>query len=82
MKNTTIKISFENDFLERIDEAAVKESRSRSELIREATRMYLDRKHNKDSLNLFMKEHVEKFMLSEKDVQTEIENYRQEKNFK
>jgi hypothetical protein len=41
MKNTTIKISFENDFLERIDEAAVKESRSRSELIREATRMYL-----------------------------------------
>ena len=41
MKNVTVNLSFKKDLLEKIDETAQKESRSRSELIREAARKYI-----------------------------------------
>ena len=37
MKSSTVNISFNDDLLEKIDKVAREESRSRSELIREAT---------------------------------------------
>ena len=41
---STVTISFNSDLLKEIDEVAQEESRSRSELIREAARTYIDRK--------------------------------------
>ena len=41
---STVNISFNPDLLKEIDAVAQEESRSRSELIREAARSYIDRK--------------------------------------
>lgn len=43
-KISTVNISFRDELLEEIDDVAKAESRSRSELIREAARMYIERK--------------------------------------
>ena len=44
MKTSTINVSFKDDLLTQIDRIANEEARSRSELIREAARMYIERK--------------------------------------
>ncbi len=44
----TVNISFDDDFLARIDKQAQLESRNRSELLREAVRMYLERRDQWD----------------------------------
>jgi CopG family transcriptional regulator / antitoxin EndoAI len=41
---STVNISFNPDLLKEIDAVAEEESRSRSELLREAARSYIDRK--------------------------------------
>ena len=41
---STVNISFNPDLLKEIDAVAQEESRSRSELLREAARSYIDRK--------------------------------------
>ena len=43
-KTSTVNISFRRDLLKEIDEVARTESRTRSELVREAARMYIERK--------------------------------------
>jgi len=44
MDTTTVNISFKTDLLKQIDKTAKAESRSRSELIREAAREYIEKK--------------------------------------
>jgi len=44
MQTTTVNISFQGSLLSEIDRLAQAESRSRSELLREAARLYIDRK--------------------------------------
>jgi hypothetical protein len=44
MALATVNISFQRKLLDQIDKLATDEARTRSELIREATRMYIDRK--------------------------------------
>ena len=43
MSNVTVNISFQDSLLAEIDAAAKRESRSRSELLREAARTYIRR---------------------------------------
>ncbi|MCD4824291.1 MAG: ribbon-helix-helix domain-containing protein [Phycisphaerae bacterium] len=42
--NVTVNLSFQDSLLTQLDQVARSESRSRSELIREAARMYIERK--------------------------------------
>ena len=44
MPVSTVNISFNSDFLVQLDQIANDEARTRSELIREAVRIYIDRK--------------------------------------
>ena len=44
MHTITVNLAFRDDILRKIDREADAESRSRSELIREASRQYLERK--------------------------------------
>lgn len=74
--NTTVNISFQEDLLKQIDEVAKKESRSRSELLREAARMYVDRKKKWQQIFSISDAHVKKNKLKEEDVAKEIANYR------
>lgn len=72
----TVNISFRSDLLNEIDSIAREESRSRSELIREAARMYIERKQKWKSIFAFGKQQVSKLNLSEDDISREIRSYR------
>ena len=76
MSTSTVNISFKRDLLEQIDRVAVEESRTRSELIREAARLYIERKKRWKSIFEFGNAQVDRLGLTEDDIATEIEDYR------
>jgi CopG family transcriptional regulator / antitoxin EndoAI len=79
MKTGTVNISFQEGLLRQIDETAREESRSRSELIREAARMYIERKKRWKDIFVFGEKQVRRLRLSERDVESEIGAYRKSK---
>jgi len=79
MNTNTVNISFKTDLLEQIDRVAVEESRTRSELIREAARLYLERKKRWESIFNFGNTQIDRLGLTENDIADEIKNYRSHK---
>ncbi|MCD4754522.1 MAG: ribbon-helix-helix protein, CopG family [Deltaproteobacteria bacterium] len=79
MSAVTVNISFQDRLLADIDRIAQRESRSRSELLREAARIYIERKERWN--NIFAKTSIQsgEQALTEKDVLEEISRYRSEK---
>jgi CopG family transcriptional regulator/antitoxin EndoAI len=82
MSITTVNISFQDSLLADIDKVAKLESRSRSELLREAARMYIDRKMRWGNVFAYGETQVLQRKLSEADVGSEIETYRKQKSRK
>ncbi len=80
MKSSTVNISFSDDLLRNIDRVAREESRSRSELIREAARGYIERKRRWKQIFDFAKMNVARKGITESDIETEIAAYRREKD--
>lgn len=76
MNTRTVNISFEEGLLSDIDKAARSESRSRSELLREAARMYLERKKRWDKIFRYGRRVASEKNLSDADVEAEIRAYR------
>jgi metal-responsive CopG/Arc/MetJ family transcriptional regulator len=74
---TTVNLSFQEDLLAQIDRVAQAESRSRSELIREAARFYIDRKNRWDAVFAMGQEAAAAAQLKPEDVQSEIDKVRQ-----
>jgi len=79
MDVNTINISFKKDLLKMIDKIAQEEARSRSELIREAARMYIERKKRWEQIFAFGDQQAEEVGMSEKDIEAEIHEYRRSK---
>ncbi len=79
MKTNTVNISFTRDLLEQIDETARKECRSRSELLREAVRIYIDKKKRWEAIFQFTEAAAKRSGLTGKDVEKEIELHRRGK---
>lgn len=79
-KTCTVNISFREDLLHQIDEVARTESRSRSELVREAARLYIERKNRITAVVDSIRGAVSKQSITEDDVEAEISEYRAEKN--
>ena len=79
MQTTTVNISFQGSLLSEIDRLAQAESRSRSELLREAARLYIDRKRRWDKLFAYGKSVVARGQLTEADIEAEIYAHRQQK---
>jgi len=79
MKTGTVNISFQKDLLRQIDDVAAEESRTRSELIREAARMYIERKKTWRDMFAFGKRQAKNLGLKEQDVAEEIRAYRKRK---
>jgi len=79
MKSSTVNISFNDELLKKIDQVAREESRSRSELIREAARNYIERKRRWKQVFSFGKLKVSKQGIIESDIDSEIAAYRREK---
>lgn len=79
MNTTTVNISFQENLLADIDKIARAESRSRSELLREAVRLYIDRKRRWDRIFAYGRAVVARGNLTEADVASEIQAYRRQK---
>jgi len=77
MNNSTVNISFKKDLLEKIDRVAREESRSRSELIREAARKYIEKKEIWKSIFSYGENQAAKLRLTEKNIIDEITGYRE-----
>lgn len=79
MALATVNISFNTDILQQIDEVAESEARTRSELIREAARIYIERKKKWESIFSYGENLSSKYGFTEKDVNEEIAKYRKGK---
>jgi CopG family transcriptional regulator/antitoxin EndoAI len=79
VKSSTVNISFSDELLKKIDQVAREESRSRSELIREAARGYIERKRRWKQIFEFGKMNATGKGIAEPDIETEIAAYRREK---
>jgi predicted transcriptional regulator len=79
MAGTTVNISFNNELLAEIDKTAKQESRTRSDLIREAARLYIGRKSRWDRIFAFGSRQAQRLGLREEDVASEIKRYRAKK---
>jgi metal-responsive CopG/Arc/MetJ family transcriptional regulator len=82
MSIKTVNISFQDSLLADIDKVAKLESRSRSELLREAVRMYIARKKRWDRIFAYAKSQASQRKLSVADVGSEIDSYRKQKSRK
>lgn len=76
MNTNTVNISFKKDLLKKIDKLAKAESRSRSELIREAARLYIERRERWEKIFDFGLNQVKRLDLKEKAIAEEIKKYR------
>jgi len=79
MNTTTVNISFQGSLLAEIDRVAQTESRSRSELLREAARLYIDRKRRWNKLFAYGKAVAARGQLTDEDIAAEIQSYRKQK---
>ena len=78
----TVNVSFQDSLLDDIDKVAKRESRSRSELLREAARVYIARKKRWDRIFAYGKSQASQQKLSKADVSSEIAAYRKQKSRK
>ena len=76
MSTTTVNVAFQSTLLRQIDRAARAESRSRSELLREAARAYIERKERWKDVFAIGREIAETQELSPADVAKEIKAHR------
>jgi predicted transcriptional regulator len=72
----TINISFQRELLAEIDATAKAEARSRSELLREAARMYVARRRRWEAIFAFGEGLAARRKLTEKVIDREIQAYR------
>lgn len=77
--NSTVNISFQKELLRQIDNIARDEARSRSELIREAARMYIERKKRLDKMFAFGDFQQQKTTITENQLDIEIHKFRKAK---
>ena len=80
MSVSMINISFQDDFLVQIDQIATNESRTRSELIRDAVKLYIDHKKEFEELFALGKQIGSTLDISENDVMDEIKKHRETKH--
>ena len=76
MANSTVNISFQEELLDRIDKIAKEEARSRSELIREAARAYIEKKEKWRSIFSYGAASGKKIAMTEQDVVREVKEAR------
>lgn len=78
-KTSTVNISFRQDLLEQIDEVARTESRLRSELVREAARMYIESKRRMDAVIESIRDTDRQRGITEEDGAAEVAAVRAER---
>lgn len=79
MNTSTVNIAFQKDLLHEIDELAGKESRSRSEFLREAARAYIERKRRWSNIFAMGRGIAKDKGLTPADLSREIQAHRKSK---
>ena len=79
MGNVTVNISFQDTLLAEIDAEAKRESRTRSELLREAARTYVRRQRQWDRIFALGDNVTKRKRLTDQDVAAEIRAVRKRK---
>lgn len=79
MSNIAVNISFQDKLLKEIDSEAARESRSRSELLRQAARVYVRRQKQWEDVFRLGDRLNERHELKKRDVETEIRSVRRRK---
>jgi metal-responsive CopG/Arc/MetJ family transcriptional regulator len=79
MPVSTVNIPFQDDFLVQVDRIANNESRTRSDLILNAVRLYIDQKREFEEMFKIGQRIGSTLVISEDNVMSEIKNYRKEK---
>ncbi|NTV01580.1 MAG: ribbon-helix-helix protein, CopG family [Chlorobiaceae bacterium] len=80
MSTVTVNISFQDSLLNEIDKTAKKRHRSRSEFLREAARLYIQRQQQWEELFQLGNRMAEEKQLTVRDVDDEIKAVRQQKD--
>ena len=76
---TTVNIYFHDDLLRAVDNIAKEEARTRSELLREAARMYIERKRRWEEIFSYGRKQALDNSIKEDDILNEIRTCRQTK---
>ncbi len=76
LQTSTVNISFSKRFLKDIDAVAHEEARSRSELLREATRMYIERKRRWKNIFSFWRAEAKSRGFKPSDIERAIQDVR------
>ncbi len=76
MSNVTVNISFQDKLLKEIDSVAARESRSRSELLRQAARVYVRRQKQWEDVFRLGDRLNERLNFKKGDVEREIRSVR------
>jgi len=76
MSTVTVNVSFPKQLLRTMDAVAKQEARSRSELLREATRVYVERKRRWEQALAFGRQHAKRLRLKPQDIETLVTEYR------
>ncbi len=79
MNTSTVNISFQRNLLSEIDMVAKREHRTRSELLREAARAYIDRRRRWEGIFSYGESIASARNISEDDIAREIAQLRTEK---
>lgn len=80
MNTVTFNVSFPKPLLKRIDSMAKRESRSRSDLLRTAVRMYVERHKRWETIFAFGREQAKRLRLKREDVNRLIAESRREQS--
>lgn len=76
MSTVTVNVSFPKRLLKHMDAVAKQEARSRSELLREAVRMYVERKRRWEKIFAFGRQQAKRLGLRPQDIESLIAEYR------
>ena len=79
MAVATINLTLENDFLEKIDLIARNESQTRTDIIYNSLKAYINQKQKLQELYAYGESIAKKNNFTEEDVFEEIKNYRNSK---
>jgi metal-responsive CopG/Arc/MetJ family transcriptional regulator len=79
MAVATINLTFDDDFVKQIDRIADNESLTRSDLIYNSIKMFINRKQRLQELYKYGESVVSKNNFTEEDIMEEIQNYRKNK---
>jgi predicted transcriptional regulator len=79
MAVATINLTFDDDFVKQIDQIADNESLTRTDLIYNSIKMFINRKQRLQELYKYGESIAAKNNFTEEDVMDEIRNYRKTK---